>query len=183
MKRIRIGNDFAFVWAITRNSLPEDLTDVSDKNLYIRSRYGAKELTEFTIVNNMIRIEFTPTILDKPADYNLQFIYTLSDTSLSDQDRKCTIDTDAFSIVPQSSQADVLADFSVTSDMAIGFAGKSFTYEDFTPEQIIGLKQPSTDAAMQVIETVDGLVTAVEGKQEAMTFSLTDDMVLQFTIN
>lgn len=42
-----------------------------------------------------------------------------------------------------------------------GDKGDDFTYEDFTPEQIEGLKQPAIDAA----EEVEALINVIEGNE------------------
>lgn len=142
MRKIRKGNNFVFLWAIERGGIAEDLSSVLDAKV-TASVYGKKKDITFTINGNIVGIEFTPFICDTTGVYNLELTYTLPDASLSDLDRKCAVDIDAFQIVQRSEQADDSTEFSVTSDIAIGFKGDKgdpFTYEDFTPEQIEALK-------------------------------------------
>ena len=61
MKKIRIGNDFVFNWAIERGGLSEDLSSVLDAKLTV-SVFGKKQEVPFTISGNIITIEFTPEI-------------------------------------------------------------------------------------------------------------------------
>ena len=151
MKKIRIGNDFVLSWAIERGGVPENLETVLEKHLYMIV-FGTKtEIHNYIVSGNNIIIEFTPELLNKIGIYTLIFYYVLPDTSLSDDDRKCTVDIDAFQIVPRTAMADATSEFSVTSDMAIAFKGDKgdkgdpFTYNDFTPEQIASLKGEKGD--------------------------------------
>lgn len=147
MKTIRIGNDFVFAWAIERNGIPEDLSAISNASLNVRVFNKIKSVP-FQVVGNSILIEFTPLICDTLGVYNLEFSYDLPDTGLSDLERKCSIDIDAFQIVPKSAMADDSAEFVVTSDLAIAFKGDKgdpFTFEDFTSEQLALLKGEKGD--------------------------------------
>lgn len=147
MKTIRIGNDFVFAWAIERNGIPEDLSAISNASLNVRVFNKIKSVP-FQVVGNSILIEFTPLICDTLGVYNLEFSYDLPDTGLSDLKRKCSIDIDAFQIVPKSAMADDSAEFVVTSDLAIAFKGDKgdpFTFEDFTSEQLALLKGEKGD--------------------------------------
>jgi hypothetical protein len=157
MKKIRIGNDFVFSWAIERGGAPENLETVLEKHLYMIV-FGTKtEIHNYTVSGNKIIVEFTPEMLNKIGIYTLIFYYVLPDESLSDNDRKCAVDIDAFQIVPRTAMADDVSEFAVTSDMAIAFKGDKgdpFRYEDFTPEQIEDLKRPAIEAAesVQIVE-------------------------------
>ena len=122
--KIRIGNDFVFKWAITRGGLPEDLSNILDARLTV-SVFGRKQTVPFTVAENIVTVEFTPDICNIIGSYNLEFTYTLSDVTLSDADRRCAVDVDAFQIVARTSQADDPSEFTITSDMAIAFRGKS----------------------------------------------------------
>lgn len=145
--KIRIGNDFVFKWAITRGGLPEDLSNILDARLTV-SVFGRKQTVPFTVAENIVTVEFTPDICNITGSYNLEFTYTLSDVTLSDADRRCAVDVDAFQIVARTSQADDPSEFTITSDMAIAFRGKSAydiakeggyngTYEDFQNSSIL----------------------------------------------
>ncbi|MBM6865899.1 hypothetical protein H6A66_12055 [Bacteroides caecigallinarum] len=50
-----------------------------------------------------------------------------------------------------------------------GEPGKSFTYDDFTPEQIAGLQKPAKDAAALVEETNINIQKAEQLRQETFT--------------
>ena len=143
--RIRIDNDFVFLWSIERGGKPEDLTTVLEKHLFLHkvnsNPNSDKEITSYEVINgNILRIELTPEMMCTTGNYDLIFKYVLPDTSLSDNDRKCAVDVEAFSIVSKTSKADRVYDVAATSDMMIGLKGDAFTYEDFTPEQLEALK-------------------------------------------
>lgn len=124
MRKIRIGNDFAFIWVIERNGQPEDLDLATDKRVVLSSAYGKQEVAFSIIDGNKVRIEFTPLILDKPADYNLLLTYTLIDAGAEDGDLKCAVDIDAFTIVSKTAKADLDVDeFTSTSEIGIGLKG------------------------------------------------------------
>lgn len=154
--KIRIGNDFVFAWEIERNGLPEYLSSVLEKHLYLSvlgKRVELLEGVDYDIAGNVVRIEVTPTIANIIGSYNLEFTYTLSDVTLSDADRRCAVDVDAFQIVARTAQADDPSEFTITSDMAIAFRGKS-AYEVWLEtntgteaEYIAYLRQPATNAA------------------------------------
>ena len=177
MKKIRRGNDFVFAWEIERNGLPENLSSVMEKHLYLSALGKRVELVEgvdYDITGNVVRIEVTPTIANILGTYKVEFHYILPDNGLIDEDRKCAVDVDAFIIVNSTAQADEPSEFTVTSDMAIAFKGDkgdkgdSFTYADFTPEQIAELQQPATDAIASIqevelaVETAEGLRVEAE---------------------
>lgn len=181
MKRIRIGNDFVFLWAIERDGVAEDFTGVLDAKV-TASVYGKKKDIPFTINGNIVGIEFTPFICDTTGIYNLELSYTLPDVTLSDLDRKCAVDVDAFQIVSRTSQADDTSEFSVTSDMAIAFQGKS-AYEVWletnvgTQEDYLAyLRKPATDAAVLANEAA-GLANTKAG--EANTAAQTANAAAQ----
>lgn len=180
--KIRIGNDFVFNWAIERGGVAEDFTDVLDAKV-TASIYGKKKDIPFTINGNIVRIEFTPFICDTTGVYNLELTYTLPDVTLSDLDRKCAVDVDAFQIVHRSAQADDPSEFTVTSDMAIAFQGKS-AYEVWLENGNVGteddylawLRQPATDAAVLANEAA-GLANTKAG--EANTAAQTANTAAQ----
>ena len=184
MKKIRRGNDFVFAWEIERNGLPENLSSVLEKHLYLSVLGKRVELVEgvdYDITGNVIRIEVTPAIANILGTYKAEFHYILPDIGLIDEDRKCAVDVDAFIIVNSTAQADDPSEFTVTSDMAIAFKGDkgdkgdSFTYADFTPEQIAELQQPATDAIASIqevelaVETAEGLRVQAELNRQTNT--------------
>jgi len=158
MKRIRIGNDFVVDWEIIRNGTSENLTLIENPSLTVRV-LGKTKYVPFKIGAGMIQIEFTPSICDTLGVYNLEFSYEIPDEGLSDLERKCTIDIDAFEIVPKSALADDAGAFALSSDLAIGF-----------------IKGDEGDSAYQVwlnagnIGTVDDLASLKGEKGDAFTY-------------
>ena len=181
MKKIRIGNDFVFNWAIERGGLPEDLSSVLEKHLYLSVLGKRVELIEgvdYDITGNVVRIEVTPAVANILGTYKAEFHYILPDNGLIDEDRKCAVDVDAFIIVGSTAQADEPSEFTVTSDMAIAFKGDKgdpLTYDDLTPEQIAELQQPATDAIASIqevelaVETAEGLRQQAELNRQTNT--------------
>ena len=157
MKKIRIGNDFRFVWVIERNSQAEDLTLATNLVLTIKSMYGDSAIP-FTIVDgNKVCVDVDSKNAGNVAKYNLRLTYTIPDDSLSDGFRDCSVDIDAFEIVAKTELAEKVDEFTSTSEIAIGFQGNSAfrvwqlqagnegkTYEDY----IAFLQKPATDAAV-----------------------------------
>ena len=124
MKRIRINNDFTFAWAIERNGLPEDLSTAINMVLRARNSAGAIQvITDYDVAGNIVSVEITPEIANVLGRYVFILTYELPDAGLSDLERLCEIDTDAFILVPRTAEADDSTDLLVTSDMAIGFKG------------------------------------------------------------
>ncbi len=166
MKKIRIGNDFVFSWAIERGGVPEALETVLEKHLYMIVNGIKTEITDYIVLGNNVIVEFTSEMLKDTGTYTLLFNYILPDASLSDNERKCTVDVDAFKIVPKTSMADDTSEFSVTSDMAIAFKGDKgdSAYQVWLDEGHSGtiddyfayLQQPALDAA-EVANTAAGL--------------------------
>jgi len=123
MTKVRIGNDFVFAWAITRDGSPENFTGATEKKLLLKSVGTVTELTAYTITGNIITIEFTPTILTKMGFYVLEFSYTLPDLGFEDSDRKVKVDVDAFEVVPRTALASGIDELNVSSELALGFKG------------------------------------------------------------
>lgn len=158
MKRIRIGNDFVYLWAIERMGMPEDLDGALDKRLLVKTLNTRNEVP-FTTTGNVIRVELTPAICSVIGAYNLEFSYKLPDASLSDDERACAVDIDAFHIVGKSAQADEVDEITSTSDVALGLNGKDAfevwlednpgrtreEYYDF-------IRRPAIDAAQNVAQ-------------------------------
>ncbi len=165
MKRIRIGNDFVFLWTIGRNGFPEDLSAITNPTLVVRVLDKIKT-APFEIVGSSLLVEFTPTICDTLGVYNLEFSYELPDPALPDLERKCKVDVDAFQIVPKTSQADCSVEYSVMTDLAIALKGDKgdSSYKVWLDEGHSGtiddylayLQQPALDAA-EVANTAAGL--------------------------
>lgn len=177
MKNIRIGNDFVLLWAIERNNLPENLTTISDAKLKVKVFNITKEIPFEIVDTNKLRIEFTPEICNTIGVYNLKFSYTLPDEGLSDSERECTIDYDAFTIVSASAQADDSADFSITSDMAIGFKGDKGDKGDSAYDIWISLGNIGTEE--DFIKSLKG----EKGEMADVTMSVNDNGHLIAIVN
>ena len=166
MKKIRIGNDFRFVWVIERNSQAEDLTLATNLVLTIKSMYGDSAIP-FTIVDgNKVCVDVDSKNAGNAAKYNLRLTYTIPDDSLNDGFRDCSVDIDAFEIVAKTELAEKVDEFTSTSEIAIGFQGNSAfrvwqlqagnegkTYEDY----IAFLQKPATDAAQAMVSNIIAL--------------------------
>ena len=171
MKRIRIGNDFRFVWVIERNSQAEDLTLATNLVLTIKSMYGDSAIP-FTIVDgNKVCVDVDSKNAGNVAKYNLRLTYTIPDDSLNDGFRDCSVDIDAFEIVAKTELAEKVDEFTSTSEIAIGFQGNSAfrvwqlqagnegkTYEDY----IAFLQKPATDAAQAMVSNIIALEIRVD---------------------
>ena len=178
MKKIRRGNDFVFAWEIVRNGLPENLSSVLEKHLYLSVLGKRVELVEgidYDITGNVVRIEVTPTIANTLGTYKAEFHYILPDNGLIDEDRKCAVDVDAFVIVGSTAQADEPSEFTVTSDMAIAFkgdkgdssyqtwldAGNTGTEADY----LAWIQKPATDIEQIVSVNETARISAEETRQ------------------
>ena len=166
MKRIRIGNDFRFVWVIERNSQAEDLTLATNLVLTIKSMYGDSAIPFAIVDGNKVCVDVDSRNAGNVAKYNLRLTYTIPDDSLSDGFRDCSVDIDAFEIVAKSELAEKVDEFTSTSEIAIGFQGNSAfrvwqlqagnegkTYEDY----IAFLQKPATDAAQAMVSNIIAL--------------------------
>lgn len=121
MKKIRIGNDFTFMWAIERGGQPESFEQAESVRLVLTSLRDRWEITDYRIVGNKVIIDFTPDILRASGRYAIQLFYTLPSDVYSDSDRRCAVDTDAFEIVPRTAQATYEGEeVAVTSDVKVG---------------------------------------------------------------
>lgn len=154
MKKIRLGNDFLFIWAIVRNSQPEDLTIAESIELTLKSYDGSVEISNYDIVDtNKLAIQFTSSILDKTADYNLRLSYSIPDNTMDDGLRNCVVDIDCFSIVPKTALADEANEFAETSDIGVAFKGDDayqvwlMEHEGTLQDYYDWLQKPATDAA------------------------------------
>ena len=162
--RIREGNDFTHNWAIERGGIAENIQSAISRKLLLKRHREVREITDYDIVGggNIIHTEFTPDMLFGLGDYVLELHYVLSDTSLSDEDRMCAVDVDAFTIVARTAMADNVTEMAQTSDIALALRGKSAydlwidgggvgTVEDY----IAWLREPSVTAAGYATEQGD----------------------------
>lgn len=162
--RIREGNDFAHNWEIKRGGIAEDIQSAISRRLLLRRHIEVREITDYDIIGdgNIIHTEFTPDILFGLGDYILELHYVLSDPTLSDGDRRCAVDVDAFTIVARTAMADNVTEMAQTSDIALALRGKSAydlwidgggvgTIEDY----IAWLREPSVTAGAYATEQGD----------------------------
>lgn len=152
MNKVRIGNDFVFLWQIKRGGVVEDLMNVSNLKLvrYINAfGYEGAGVECEPQTGGILRVEVTPEMAPKVGKYFFELSYELVDLSLSDNDRKCKVDVDAFQIVSRTSLAEEIYEIAVTSDLLIGLRGEAFKYEWFTPlqlESLVGPRGPKGDS-------------------------------------
>ena len=116
--KIRAGNEFTFIWSISRDGVAENFTDptVTDLKLTVCVGGLCAERVEvpFTIVDtNKIR---SSHLYERTGTYNLELTYKKAGVENE-------IDIEAFKIVARSAEASESSDFIVSSDMAIGFKG------------------------------------------------------------
>lgn len=162
--RIREGNDFTFNWEIERGGIAEDIQSAISRKLFLKRHREAREITDYDIIGdgNIIHTEFTPDMLFGLGDYILELHYVLSDPTLSDEDRRCAVDVDAFTIVARTSMADNVTEMAQTSDIALALRGKSAydlwidgggvgTVEDY----IAWLREPAVTAGAYATEQGD----------------------------
>lgn len=150
--RIRIGNDFKLNWEVELGGVKPDLGNVLSKKLLLKRFREVVEITEYKTVGNVVSIEFTPEMLPNTGSYILELHYVLDDITFADNDRKCAVDTDAFVIVARTADADDPSEFTITTDMAIGYQGKNAyevwleTHEGTEEDYFTWLREPSVTA-------------------------------------
>lgn len=159
--RIRKDNDFKLNWEVELGGVKPDLGNVVSKRLLLKRFREVVEITEYKTVGNVVSIEFTPEMLPNTGSYILELHYVLDDITLADNDRKCAVDTDAFVIVPRTADADDPSEFTITTDMAIGYQGKSAyelwleTHEGTEEDYFSWLREPSVTAGAYATEQGD----------------------------
>jgi hypothetical protein len=161
--RIREGNDFTLNWEIERGGIAEDIQSAISRKLLLKRHREVKEITDYEIIGdgNIIHIEFTPDMLFGLGDYVLELHYVLSDHTLSDGDRRCAVDVDAFTIVARTAMADNAAEMAQTSDIALALRGKSAyelwleTHEGTEEDYFTWLREPSVTAGAYATEQGD----------------------------
>ena len=114
MIKIRIGNDFSTIWALKRLGEPEDLSNATDMELIVKSVEINKAIDFEVVDTDKLRIAFTSKILTHTGKYNLRFSYYLPEGG---ETLKHTLDIDPFEIVAQSEEADVVDEFTITSEV------------------------------------------------------------------
>lgn len=176
MKKIRIHNDIDVRWAVTTNGENVSL-EGRNLSLSIENMFGRKEITDYTVVGNVVRFVF------HGAEQRHTGLYVLVLQDITDGMR--TVDkVQAFELVRHTIDQNGADDSNITtetveltSDIIIGYDGKSaydvakangfsgsetewlaslkgdkgeaFRYEDFTPEQVSALKGPKGDTGAQ----------------------------------
>lgn len=161
--RIREGNDFTLNWEIERGGIAEDIQSAISRRLLLKRHREVREITDYEIIGegNIIHTEFTPDMLFGLGDYILELHYVLSDTSLSDEDRRCAVDVDAFTIVARTAMADNVTELAQTSDIALALRGKSTyelwleTHEGTEDDYFTWLREPAITAAGYATEQGD----------------------------
>jgi hypothetical protein len=173
--RIREGNDFDVVWAITRAGQPEDLSTATSMKLTLVVYGLVIEHSLFTVTDNVLSINIPKEVATIKGDYRLVFEYTLPNAGQPDGDLKCKTDVVPFRIVPFTADADDVYTIDTYSDVLFGFKGdkgddgddayqiwldlgNEGTYEDF----IAYMRQPAVDAGASISE-LEGEIQASEG--------------------
>lgn len=161
--RIREGNDFTLNWEIERGGIAEDIQSAISRRLLLKRHREVREITDYEIIGegNIIHAEFTPDMLFGLGDYVLELHYVLSDPTLSDEDRRCAVDVDAFTIVARTAMADNVTEMAQTSDIALALRGKSAydlwleTHEGTEEDYFTWLREPSVTAGAYATEQGD----------------------------
>lgn len=73
MKKIRIGNDLAVTWSLKRNGEPFNLKGLPLK-LYLKNMYDKKEVTDFTVRENVIRWTFFGKDQKNTGEHSLELV-------------------------------------------------------------------------------------------------------------
>lgn len=157
VRRIRIGNTFAFPWQITRAGAVEDLSRADSLKL---TRYIGKlgrdpmDVPVELANNNTLTVVVTTAVANKLGDYIYELTYELRDASLPNGERECAVDIMPFRIVALTAEADPDEEFAVASDLLIGLVGPKFESKDFTPQEWAEIKRPSLEAAQQANDAI-----------------------------
>lgn len=170
--KIRKDNDFVLNWAINWNGIAEDFTGATDMVL-TASVFGiVKTIPDesYSIIGNIVRIEFTPEICNIPGVYRIDLKYSKPSSEFVDGERRSAVDVKAFKIVETSDNADTTRNLSSTSDAVAGFALK---YEDLTAEQKEELRGKGI-ASIQL--------TAEDGDVNTYTITYADGLTFDFDV-
>ena len=164
--KVRDGNDFVLNWSIERSGMAEDLSAATSIRLLLRRFRETKELdrNDYDIIGdskNIIHIELTPDIYWGIGIYTLELRYVLPDSTLSDGNRMCAVDVDAFEIVSRTALADDSSELATTSDIALALRGKNAyeiwleTHEGTEEDYFAWLRDPAVTAGAYATEQGD----------------------------
>lgn len=120
MKRVRIGNDFIFLWKLNRGNAPERLSQANNFVLTLYKRiFGRNGIqVPYNIINgNTIKVEITPEIANITGNYYFKVSYFLDDLTLTDKERDVKIDVAAFQITPRSFQSENIFEVIIESNL------------------------------------------------------------------
>lgn len=155
MKERRVGNDFFAVVEIVDNGNPVDLISVKD-TVKIKCKAGLAlfDVNLFEVLSDgKIKFEIDSNIYNKLGIYRFYIEYSHFDMSMSDNNRKRTIDKVLFELVPLSEHSDNNEDLFTSIDATIGFEGKNAYQvwlednEGTLDDYFAFLRQPATDTA------------------------------------
>ena len=174
-RKISLGNDFIFLWQIKRGGNTENLLDAINLKLirYI-GIFGQKgeEIPCYPMSDGILKIEITPNIAPFPGKYFFELRYELPDLNLSDEDRKCRVDIDAFTIVPRTSQEGNLYDITVTSEMLVALSGTRLKFEDLTETEIQTIASFVSGEFLEIKTVGEGnAVTSISKDGKTLTFN------------
>lgn len=190
MKKIRIGNDITVSWTITnKDGSPYSLKDRDLMLLYSTIR-GPKKASDFSVASNVLTWTFPGKDQKELGSYTLTLVENNQEAGMLTIDyceafalvrRSCMTggnDDDGIAVetVELSTTVDVLQIQPVIPeigdngnwyingiDTGKSSLGKAFTFEDFTPEQILFLQKPALDAA----ESLGALEYNVQRNEQA----------------
>ena len=180
--RIRKGNDFKHVWAISWDGQPEDFSDATDITLTAKVYGQVKTLTDgvdYHIDGGNVVVDFTPAICDITGTYTVELNYIKPSAEFIDGDRRSAVDVKAFQIVNTSAEANATEGVSLPSEAMAAYALK---YDDLTEAQkdeLRGKGITSIDLTGEVGDTKTYTITYADGL--TFDFSVTDGHTPIFT--
>ena len=194
MKKIRIHNDIDVRWAVTTNG--EDVSlEGRNLSLSIENMFGRKEITDYTVVGNVVRFVFHGAeqrhtglyvlvlqdttdgmrTVDKVQAFEL-VRHTIDqngadDSNITTETVELTSDlTDEQKASLKGDKGDTFTFDDLTDEQKAslkGDKGEALTFDDLTPEQIATLQSPATDAAAEVTRRMETLTSTEAALAEA----------------
>ena len=123
IQKVRVGNDFIYLWVLKRNGETLDFSQLINKKLFRWVKGNKKEIKFEELPDGILRIEIQTEDFQEFGTYRLIFQYAYADVSLMDGDDKKEHDVVAFSIVEWSEEATRIDEMTVTSDILLGLKG------------------------------------------------------------
>jgi len=162
---VRIGNDIKLLWEVLRGGYPVNFNNATEIKVSILQggKYSCEDKTEISTFeidseqSNLLNIEIQADKITELGYLWVVLEYTMGDQGMVDGNRKITIDNLPVKIVGLSDEAGQVFEFEMTSDVVVGFDGKS-AFEVWlveNPDKTLQdyfdwLQQPATDIAEDV---------------------------------